>query len=91
MFVRFKDAYTLSNTSANQLPIAVFPNPFTDQIEVTSKTTLSKMTLFNALGQQLRTVLQQNFMDSSSLPSGTYFLKIEDKMGSSSTYQLIKE
>lgn len=91
MFVRFKDAYTLSNTYANQLPIAVFPNPFTDQIEVTSKTKLSKMTLFNTLGQQLRTVLKKSFIDTSNLPSGTYFLKIEDTMGSSSTYQLIKE
>jgi uncharacterized delta-60 repeat protein len=91
MLVRFKDAYTLSSSSENETPIAIFPNPFNDQIKVNSKAAVSQMTLFNALGQQITEAYSQNIMNTSNLPSGVYFLQIEDELGATSTHQLIKE
>jgi uncharacterized delta-60 repeat protein len=91
MLVRFKDAYTLSSTSVNRTSVSVFPNPFDNRIEVHSTTGLSQITLFNTLGQQVIENHKENSMNTSPLPSGVYFLQIEDQLGATSTHQLIKE
>jgi uncharacterized delta-60 repeat protein len=91
MLLRFKDAYTLSSSSVSGGSTAVFPNPFNNRIEVHSPNSLSQMTLFNTLGQQVIENHKENSMNTSNLPSGVYFLQIEDELGATSTHQLIKE
>jgi uncharacterized delta-60 repeat protein len=91
MLLRFKDAYTLSNTSVNRTSVSVFPNPFNNWIEIHSTTGLTQITLFNTLGQQVIENHKENSMNTSNLPSGVYFLQIEDELGARSTHQLIKE
>jgi hypothetical protein len=91
MLVRFKDTYRLYSTSVNRTSVSVFPNPFNNRIEVHSTTGLSQITLFNTLGQQVIENHKENSMNTSPLPSGVYFLQIEDELGATSTHQLIKE
>jgi hypothetical protein len=81
----------LSNTSVNRTSVSVFPNPFNNRIEIHSTTGLTQITLFNTLGQQVIENHKENSMNTSNLPSGVYFLQIENELGARSTHQLIKE
>lgn len=91
MLVRFKDAFTLSNDDINNATSAVYPNPFTDSILIEHTFEIQRLTLFNALGQQVQEVYHSNNMNTSNLHSGVYFLKIENKNGYIMSHQLIKE
>lgn len=91
MLVRFKDAFTLSNSVNYNIEPSVFPNPFRDQVKVEGKVETEQLTLYNALGQSVSSILNSNVINTSKLPSGIYFLTIIDVQGSKTVKQLIKE
>jgi hypothetical protein len=69
---------TLNNPIFEIENIAIQPNPFENEITITSKNELSKVELFNTLGQKIMVrKLSQNetTLDLSNLSSGVYFLK----------------
>lgn len=57
------------------LDFAVYPNPSESSISVQSKTKISKIQIYNHLGQLVLTSKNLNEIDISVLPSGIYFLK----------------
>lgn len=63
--------------------VSVYPNPFQDKLLIDSgELRIDKLSISNVLGEL---ILQQNnyntpqLLDLSTLPSGIYFLKVEDK------------
>lgn len=91
MIVRFKDAFTLSNAAVTKTTAAVYPNPFNDTIHVENSTGIEQLTLYNVLGQQVKTTNRQNVMNTSNLRAGIYFLNVQDENGAISRHQLVKE
>lgn len=64
--------------------IAVFPNPFSDQLNVRSTQSISDLRLVNQLGQQLEVNvvhLSETHvrLDLYATPRGVYFLKVEEE------------
>ena len=82
--------------------ITVFPNPIETQLNINlnlTKATELNGTLFNAAGQSMTVLFQQNLPVGSSnlsvpfpveLPSGHYFLKLEDLDGGVKSVALLK-
>ena len=61
---------------------AVYPNPTTGLIAIESEGPLSKLVVFNTLGQVVKSVQNINslktMLDLSDLEGGVYFIKIND-------------
>ena len=72
----------------NQLDISIYPNPFSQYINVTIDTELEAV-IFDLLGKEL---IRQNIngrLDISSLEKGTYILNLSDGINIS-THNIIK-
>ena len=48
------------------------------------------MTIFNAVGQQLMTVENENGIDVSSLSDGLYFVRVSDDKGNTLVKKVVK-
>ena len=73
----------------NQLDISIYPNPFSEYINVTIETEM-KAVLFDLLGKELIRENINGRLDISSLESGTYILNLTDGINTS-THKIIKE
>lgn len=68
--------------------VNIFPNPTTGQLNITwSSPATTRITIYNASGQalmhEMATVATQKVMDLSRLPSGVYFVMLQDENGKS--------
>lgn len=78
--------YSFNISSINQLSLeiglVIFPNPATDIINVqyldNPDKTISKIEIFNLLGQRLSQTYQSNRISINNFPSGLFFIKIYD-------------
>ena len=69
---------------AQETSLNVFPNPASDRISVSCETEMRRVTLCNALGQQVLRVTPnapQAELSVSGLPRGLYLLKVETAGG----------
>jgi photosystem II stability/assembly factor-like uncharacterized protein len=96
--------YVTVSESDSQVPethdlLHVYPNPFNAQSTVTvhlDKTDDVTLTLFNTLGQEVRTLVDERLsagehsvsIDGSSLASGTYFLRLMTTDGTAATRKI---
>jgi hypothetical protein len=64
----------------SEVDFTVYPNPVEEKLMITSKQTIQKISIFNLLGQQVKT-LQVNFksgeVNISKLNKGMYFLNLQ--------------
>lgn len=77
---------TVSLGSLNQdifenAQVKIYPNPSSTTITINSKESISKMQLFNTLGQKVFIKASGNLIDISFLPAGNYFLHLETNKG----------
>ncbi len=77
---------TVSLGSLNQdvfenAQVKIYPNPSSTTITINSKESISKMQLFNTLGQKVFIKASGNSIDISFLPAGNYFLHLETNKG----------
>ncbi len=76
---------TASVISPDSEPLMLFPNPATDAIFLKNKgnTTITKAAIYNSAGQRVIYQLQVTgqAIDVSELPSGLYWIKLEDQSG----------
>jgi len=73
-------ASVISNHLNNESRINIYPNPVTFQLNIFSKSTINKITIYNYLGQTVKTMHPQNNavdLTTDNLATGIYFLKIE--------------
>lgn len=76
--LQFKNTPSLGVSDIDKNTFFVFPNPSSEKINITSNgVSISKITLFNALGQRIPSEMYTGqTIDVSSLKSGLYFLEI---------------
>jgi len=75
------------------ITISVYPNPFSETINITGSTSVLKLRLTNLLGQILleKTIDSEGSLNTSYLKSGVYFLSIEDENSRNQIIKMIKE
>lgn len=73
----------------NAAAVRIFPNPMNDVLYVEGDN-LAKVTVFNAVGQQVLSVENVNEIDVTSLSSGLYFVKVADDKGNISLKKVVK-
>ena len=73
----------------NIAAMEIFPNPMNDILCVKGDN-VRKMTIFNAVGQQLITVEGRNSIDVSSLSEGLYFVRVSDDKGNTLVKKVVK-
>lgn len=69
---------------------SIYPNPTTGILKIKSKISISKIEVYNQLGQQILSNSGKTQIDLSKLSSGIYFLKIIGTNGKSGTTKIIK-
>lgn len=71
----------------------VYPNPVTDILNISSKSNITKVIVFNAAGQIVKTVdqLKDDKIDLSALPSGIYFVKTTNDVKEAQSFKVIKK
>ena len=86
--------YNLSVPTNNATTYQVFPNPFTNTIQIISSEQMTELTVYDMVGKRIwqKTNINQNseIIDLETLNTGVYLLKIKTPTGSI-THQLIKQ
>jgi hypothetical protein len=86
----FIEKYITGLGSQQALPsVSVYPNPFTDQINVRNKTGQEQYKLMNGVGQVIWSGTNIEKHDFSALPRGMYFLNVV-KLGAGRTIKILK-
>ena len=84
----------LSVPSQNIITHRVFPNPFTNMVEVIASETISELSVYDVVGKRIWQKKHNNTrsvsIDLSELNAGMYFLKIKTTNGTI-THKLIKK
>jgi len=74
------DVLSINAFNNSEVDFTVYPNPVKEKLMITSKQTIQKISIFNLLGQQVKT-LQVNFksgeINISKLNKGVYFLHLQ--------------
>ena len=81
---RFNPSVNIEETVTNTQNVNVYPNPFSNQITVSSETGLQKIELFHANGQVIEntSVSGKEFtLETSQLMNGVYFLQVTNLVG----------
>ena len=69
--------------------IEIFPNPMNDVLYIKSEN-IKEVTIFNAVGQQLMTIENENSINVSSLSYGLYFVRVRDDKGNTLVKKVVK-
>jgi hypothetical protein len=89
------DGYENGVSRLENKPGNVFPNPFNDELQVNSSTTIKEISLINMVGQNVISLKNVNSnsvkFETSGLKNGIYFMKLNDVEGAISTAKLIKK
>lgn len=74
----FSRIISVLNSSSKTNPILIFPNPAIDFIEISNKdhSAIHSIEVINAMGEVVVRSQSQQMIDVSSLPTGTYSLRI---------------
>lgn len=81
---RFNPSVNIEETVTNTKNVKVYPNPFTNQITVSSEAGLQKIELFHANGQVIEntSVSGKEFtLETTQLMNGIYFLQVTNLEG----------
>lgn len=70
-----------------------YPNPVKDKLNFTTESDIKNISIYNLLGQNILSKNSNiaNTLDTSGLPTGTYFVKAELENGQIETRKIIKE
>lgn len=82
---------TLSTQDNTLQNVAVYPNPTSDFIMVTSQSSIAQIEVYSYIGQLVKKNTNQNRIDISSLKTGIYFIKIKDINGNFATEKVLKK
>lgn len=69
---------------------SIYPNPTHSFLNISSKTAISEISIYNNLGQLLFISEEKNQIDISALSKGIYFVKIKNENGQTETKKVIK-
>ena len=83
---------SLGNNTFSAGSFTVYPNPFTDQLTVSSNETMRTISVYNAIGQQVmvsNSEMKQQQINTTALAKGVYFLRVNTE-NESATLKIIK-
>lgn len=69
----------------------IYPNPANDHITIEANNRPTRVVIVNMAGQEVMSVSNSTSIDTSSLPSGNYLVKIADSNGKVETHQITKK
>jgi beta-glucanase (GH16 family) len=69
----------------------IYPNPANDHITIQTNNELTRVVFINMAGQEVLSVTNSTSIDTSTLPSGNYLVKIMDRNGNVETHQMTKK
>ena len=83
---------TLDRTDFTQFAFNFYPNPVNDILNLTSNSEISKISMFNMLGQQVTipTNVNNTQVDMSGLPTGNYIISVTIE-GVTKTFKVVKQ
>ena len=93
---RASSDFTLSskNIENNEVNFTIYPNPATEKLTLNSAQEIKKITIFNLLGQQIKT-FKVNFksgeINISELKKGIYFLKLKTIDNANISFKFLKK
>lgn len=81
----------LSSDKFTKASFTIYPNPATEvlNIELQNDETLKNVTIYNNLGQKIKTV-RQNTVDISTLAKGLYFVEVTTNQGKASKKVIVE-
>lgn len=81
----------LHTNSLTKLGIKLYPNPVQNNFTIEGDSELEKVTLYNLLGQRVKSFTQTtNTFDMSEVTSGTYLVEVQTSQGKATT-RIIKQ
>jgi len=80
----------LNVTEYSLKKMVLYPNPTNGLIIINSEATISKIEVYNVIGQIINVARNTKEIDLSNSDSGIYFLKIEDENGYSEVHKVVK-
>lgn len=89
--IHYPKSLSTDDVSINLSNYKIHPNPTEDILYITSKSQISKLEIYNNIGQVVLLELNKASIDISSLNTGLYFIKIKDEIGNSEIKKFIKE
>jgi beta-glucanase (GH16 family) len=84
-------APTALNDVSTQNTFKLYPNPTKNQINIASDSEISKVTVITMSGQEMMSVSNSKTINTSTLSSGNYLIKIVDVNGKAETHQITKQ
>lgn len=85
---------TLSTTDVDESTFAMYPNPTTGKLQIESRQVLSKVIVYNLVGQQVKAIHMQpnqDAIDISELKTGSYFVNVQSTTGNTYTKLIVKK
>ncbi len=82
---------TLGENENILLDFSVYPIPTKNILNVKSKTEITKIEIFNKLGQLILQNTTENKIDISNLSQGIYFVKVKDVNGNFGVRKIVKQ
>lgn len=75
--------YMASIAEEDMIDVTIFPNPVVDFVQINANETVTQVSIFNINGQRVGTVVnpQENKIDVTELPNGTYIAEISTANG----------
>jgi len=64
---------------------SIYPNPIVDVFKVESQSRITKIEIYNPIGQLIKAVYDKNSVDTSRISPGLYIIKIIDENGHTET------
>ncbi|MFK5878967.1 MAG: T9SS type A sorting domain-containing protein [Flavobacteriaceae bacterium] len=69
----------------------IYPNPTSNILNINSTTQITKLEIYNNIGQAVLSEINKRSIDISTLSSGLYFIKIKDELGNLEIKKIIKK
>lgn len=82
---------TMSTPAFEGITATVFPNPFTNSLQIESNTTFKTMELYDVLGKQIFNQNFENQINTSKLAQGIYFLHLITEDGEVLVKKVVKK
>lgn len=90
-FVNFTENCDLSINENNSFNFIIYPIPTKNIMIIESQAEISKIEIYNNLGQLILKNKMENQLDISNIMQGLYFVKVEDVNGNCDVKKLIKK
>ncbi len=86
----YENTDILDVTDYSLKKMVLYPNPTNGWITINIEATISKIEVYNVIGQMINAVRNTKEIDLSNANSGIYFLKIESENGYTEVHKVVK-